>query len=123
MRDRDARDVAEQRRRKGPIAAVERIEPARWPRSSQQHEHSGSETAANEMKFLGVMSQYEMEILTRLFPKCAQTLADVLRNRPRPLGVLGQAVRPGRLPGTSRTRGRPCSRGCRRASSGGAPWE
>jgi hypothetical protein len=39
--------------------------------------------ADTEMKFLSVMSQYEMEILTTLFPKCAQTLAGVLRNRPQ----------------------------------------
>ncbi len=37
--------------------------------------------AATERKFLTVMSQYEMEILTTLFPKCAETLAEVLRNR------------------------------------------
>jgi hypothetical protein len=45
-----------------------------------------SESAATEMKFRSVMSEYEMEILTTLFPKCAQTLAGVLRNRPQQFG-------------------------------------
>ena len=38
---------------------------------------------AGEIRFRSVMSQYEMKILTKLFPKCAQTLARVLRNRPQ----------------------------------------
>ena len=42
-----------------------------------------SDSAVTEMKFRSVMSQYEMEILTKLFPKCAETLAGVLRNRPQ----------------------------------------
>jgi len=42
-----------------------------------------SESAVSEMRFRNVMSQHEMEILTTLFPKCAETLAGVLRNRPR----------------------------------------
>ena len=42
-----------------------------------------SESAVTEMKFRNVMSQHEMEILTTLFPKCAETLAGVLRNRPQ----------------------------------------
>jgi hypothetical protein len=44
-------------------------------------ESTVSETAVAEVNFRGVMSAYEMEILTRLFPKCAQTLAAVLRDR------------------------------------------
>ncbi len=40
-----------------------------------------SEPAVTEMKLLSVMSPYEMEILTRLFPKCAETLAGVLCHR------------------------------------------
>jgi hypothetical protein len=51
-----------------------------------EDENTASETVVSEMKFRGVMSQYEMEILTTWFPKCAQTLSDVLRNRPRRLG-------------------------------------
>jgi hypothetical protein len=47
-----------------------------------ESENTASETAASEVNFRSVMSQYEMEILTKLFPKCAQTVADVLRNRP-----------------------------------------
>jgi hypothetical protein len=42
-----------------------------------------SESAITEMQFRSVMSQYEMAILRRLFPKCAETLAGVLRNRPQ----------------------------------------
>ena len=41
-----------------------------------------SGAAVDEMKFRSVMGQHEMEILATLFPKCAQTLAEVLRNRP-----------------------------------------
>lgn len=47
--------------------------------SEDQKTASGS--AAAETKFLNFMSQYEMEILTTLFPKCAETLAGVLHNR------------------------------------------
>jgi hypothetical protein len=43
-------------------------------------------SAITEMKFRSVMSEYEMEILTKLFPKCARTLAGVLRNRPQQFG-------------------------------------
>jgi hypothetical protein len=43
-------------------------------------------SAITEMKFRSVMSEYEMEILTTLFPKCARTLAGVLRNRPQQFG-------------------------------------
>ena len=43
------------------------------------------ESAITEMKFRSFMSPYEMEILRRLFPKCAETLAGVLRNRPQRL--------------------------------------
>ena len=42
-----------------------------------------SESAVTEVRFRNVMSQHEMEILTTLFPKCAETLAGVLRNRPQ----------------------------------------
>jgi hypothetical protein len=47
-----------------------------------EDESTVSEPAFSETKFRSVMSQYEMEILTTLFPKCTQTLANVLRNRP-----------------------------------------
>jgi hypothetical protein len=43
--------------------------------------HTPPATDAGAAPFLSVMSPYEMEILTRLFPKSAQTLADVLRKR------------------------------------------
>jgi hypothetical protein len=52
------------------------------PLNGLEDASSVSESAATEMTFRSVMSQYEMEILTTLFPKCAQTLAKVLRNRP-----------------------------------------
>lgn len=45
-------------------------------------ENTASDPASGEVDFRSVMSQYEMEILTKLFPKCARTLAGVLRNRP-----------------------------------------
>jgi hypothetical protein len=48
--------------------------------------NSLSESAVTEVKFLSVMTHYEMEILKTLFPKCAETLAGVLRNRPQPFG-------------------------------------
>jgi len=48
-----------------------------------EDEKTPSETSATEMKFLSVMSEREMEILTTWFPKSAQTLACVLRNRPQ----------------------------------------
>jgi hypothetical protein len=51
--------------------------------SDLEEQNTAREPAATEMKFLSVMSQYEMEILTTLFPKCAETLAGVLRNRPQ----------------------------------------
>jgi hypothetical protein len=46
-----------------------------------EEENSVSESAMTAMKFRSVMGQREMEILTALFPKTAQTLASVLRNR------------------------------------------
>ena len=46
-----------------------------------EEENSVSESAMTAMKFRRVMGQREMEILTALFPKTAQTLASVLRNR------------------------------------------
>jgi putative heme iron utilization protein len=57
-------------------------------KDQKEHDFGNGENAAcdaedTEMKFLRVMSQHEMEILTTLFPKCAQTLAGVLRNRPQ----------------------------------------
>jgi hypothetical protein len=51
--------------------------------SGLEEQNMVSEPADTETTFLSVMSQYEMEILTSLFPKCAQTLAAVLRNRPQ----------------------------------------
>jgi hypothetical protein len=48
-----------------------------------EDEKTPGEPSATEMKFLSVMSEREMEILTTWFPKSAQTLACVLRNRPQ----------------------------------------
>ena len=44
-------------------------------------ENTDNVSAVIEMKLCNVMTQGEMEILTTLFPKTAQALADVLRNR------------------------------------------
>lgn len=49
---------------------------------SDLEDHNVSEPPVAEMRLRSVMSQYEMEILTTLFPKYAQTLAGVLRDRP-----------------------------------------
>ena len=46
-----------------------------------EDENTDSVSAVIEMKLCNVMTQGEMEILTTLFPKTAQTLAGVLRNR------------------------------------------
>ena len=46
-----------------------------------EDENTDNVSAVIEMKLCNVMTQGEMEILTTLFPKTAQTLADVLRNR------------------------------------------
>ena len=46
-----------------------------------EDENTDNASAVIEMKLCNVMTQGEMEILTTLFPKTAQTLADVLRNR------------------------------------------
>ena len=45
-------------------------------------ENTGSPSKVIEMKLRNVMTHCEMEILTTWFPKAAQTLAGVLRNRP-----------------------------------------
>ena len=45
-------------------------------------ENTGSPSKVIEMKLRNVMTHGEMEILTTWFPKAAQTLAGVLRNRP-----------------------------------------
>ena len=45
-------------------------------------ENTDSVFAVIEMQLSNVMTQGEMETLTNLFPKAAQTLAAVLRNRP-----------------------------------------
>ena len=50
--------------------------------SGLDEENTATDPASGEVNFRSVMSQYEMEILTKLFPKCARTLAGVLRNRP-----------------------------------------
>jgi hypothetical protein len=42
-----------------------------------------SESTVNGTELRKVMTQREMKILTALFPKSAQTLACVLRKRPR----------------------------------------
>ena len=47
-----------------------------------QDENTDSVSAVIEMKLRNLMTRGEMEILTTLFPKSAQTLAGVLRNRP-----------------------------------------
>ena len=47
-----------------------------------EDENTGSPSKVIEMKLPNVMTQGEMEILTTWFPKAAQTLAGVLRNRP-----------------------------------------
>jgi hypothetical protein len=46
-----------------------------------EDENTDSAATVIEMKLRNVMTQGEMEILTTLFPKAAQTLAGVLRNR------------------------------------------
>jgi len=51
-----------------------------------EDQNTVSEPAVTEKKLRSVMSQYEMEILTTLFPKYAQTLAGVLRNRLKQFG-------------------------------------
>ena len=47
-----------------------------------EDENIYSASAVIEMKLRNVMTHGEMEILTTWFPKAAQTLASVLRNRP-----------------------------------------
>ena len=47
-----------------------------------EDERTYSASSVIEMKLGNVMTQGEMEILTTWFPKAAQTLAGVLRNRP-----------------------------------------
>jgi hypothetical protein len=47
-----------------------------------EDENTDSPSKVIEMKLRNVMSQSEMETLTIWFPKAAQTLARVLRNRP-----------------------------------------
>ena len=44
-------------------------------------ENTASPSTVIETKLCNVMPQGEMQILTRLFPKTARTLAGVLRNR------------------------------------------
>jgi hypothetical protein len=47
-----------------------------------EDENTDSVSKVIEMKLRNVMTQSEMETLTTWFPKAAQTLARVLRNRP-----------------------------------------
>jgi hypothetical protein len=47
-----------------------------------EDENTDSASKVIEMKLRNVMTQSEMETLTTWFPKAAQTLARVLRNRP-----------------------------------------
>jgi hypothetical protein len=47
-----------------------------------EDENTGSPSKVIEMKLRNVMTHGEMEILTTWFPKAAQTLVSVLRNRP-----------------------------------------
>jgi hypothetical protein len=47
-----------------------------------EDENTDSPSKVIEMKLRNVMTQGEMETLTTWFPKAAQTLAYVLRNRP-----------------------------------------
>jgi hypothetical protein len=54
--------------------------------SELEDQNTVSEPPVAEMKLRSIMSQYEMEILTTLFPKYAQTLAGVLRNRVKQFG-------------------------------------
>jgi hypothetical protein len=51
--------------------------------TGSEDETNDSEPAVNGMTLRNVMTQREMKILTALFPKSAQTLACVLRKRPR----------------------------------------
>jgi len=46
-----------------------------------EDEDTVSDPSATEMKLRNVMSQWEFETLTSWFPKSAQALASVLRNR------------------------------------------
>ena len=48
-----------------------------------EDEDTDSASSSIRMKFGTVMTQREMETLTTWFPKAAQTLARVLRNRPQ----------------------------------------
>jgi hypothetical protein len=47
-----------------------------------EDENTDSASTVIETKLRNVMTQREMEILARLFPKAAKTLAGVLRKRP-----------------------------------------
>ena len=47
-----------------------------------EDENTDRPSKVSETKLRNVMTQGEMEILTTWFPKAAQTLAYVLRNRP-----------------------------------------
>ena len=46
-----------------------------------EEENTDSPSAVIETELRNVMTQGEMEILTRLFPKASETLASVLRKR------------------------------------------
>jgi hypothetical protein len=47
-----------------------------------EDENTDSASAVIEMKLRNLMTQGEMEILTKWFPQASKTLARVLRNRP-----------------------------------------
>ena len=47
-----------------------------------EEENTDSPSGVIETELHNVMTQGEMEILTRLFPKASKTLASVLRKRP-----------------------------------------
>ena len=47
-----------------------------------EEENTDSPSAVIETELRNVMTQGEMEILTRLFPEASKTLASVLRKRP-----------------------------------------
>jgi hypothetical protein len=64
-----------------PLPQSDEIERKVDDPMNSQDDNDDSAFVVTERQLRCVMTQYEMEILTTLFPRAAQTLAGVLRNR------------------------------------------
>ena len=73
MQDNHSRPLAD--------SAADQSAPANDNLTGLEDENTASSKPVSDLNLRGVISQYEMEILTAWFPKCAETVAGVLRNR------------------------------------------